>query len=306
MNSSVEEHAPNERQTNALLDDPYLKVDWDEAARLFEFSTVAIVARAPENLMEFPDLPTRLRGALGRALFNYGPAIQHRHDPFNRPKPYDFLYSIAGMIDPRTPIPKPISIRSHIVGKTLNIQVRLLGQAQIYAPQVASALCGALEDGISLSADHSTRVPVRVSDCYVQKTSGLHPPKSAGFAVLAFNTPLCVRSKNLSTWSDRSFVFSMLNRTRGLCRWLDLELDDAGFDAGIIAIDRSQMQPVKWFRHSIRQKGNSIEMSGLAGRLTIKGDLTALWAPLSIAELFGMGSHATLGMGAFDMSIYPS
>lgn len=57
------------------------------------------------------------------------------------------------------------------------------------------------------------------------------------------------------------------------------------------------MIQVSWTRHSIRQKGVSIPMSGFVGSYAITQGANQFIEYLRFGEFFGVGSKANLGMG---------
>lgn len=289
----------------SFLEQPGIKTTWDVALEMFEYTTITITCACPPSLAEFPDLNVRLRGALGRTLHDYGALVQHRHDPFNRPSPYDLLYRSHGMLNVRTPIPKPIVVRGYIQETAFIIKIHLVGNAQIYAKAAATSMIEALEQGISLTENARCRHRVHALDYALECFSNIPKPLVANSAVLNFFSPLSVRSGNATSLSTSSFLNSISLRTRGILRWLNIDIASKQSLNAPIDIDSKGMIFTTWARHSIQQKGTDIPMSGLMGKLHLSGDLSGLLAALHIGELFGVGSRASLGLGAYTLAVYP-
>jgi hypothetical protein len=293
--------------TSFLLE-PALNIPLEEALELFEYTDVRLVCKKPDDLSEFPDLPTRLRGALGRQLYNISQAMDLSNDPFSRLSPFGFLFGEHGFQKSHLALPKPLAVRSWVDNGEFHVLIRLLGHAQYYAPLVLECMAEALGSGISITENAKYRVPVSVQDSWIEEYKDINPV-FGNLAVLSFETPFCVRSGHNVTLSKRALLNSMYQRSNGLLRWCDIELSS---DTKLprekenhLMMDSNELRHIKWKRYSIRQKGTTIYMQGFLGKLKISGDLGHLCALLKVCELFGIGSHAALGLGAFKLTIYP-
>lgn len=286
-----------------FLQNPSIAVSPDEALAFLDYTTIVLHCVTPDHIVERPDLNLRLRGALGRSLFHYGALIKSRADPFNRPTPFEFLYGSYGFFDPRTPFPKPIALRGDIRGKSMTVTMHLLGYARIYAMAAMEAMVQALEGGISLSEESAYRTPIEIDSWEILEAHGLERPQNCGQAKLNFISPLCIRTGQHNSIASKAFVYSLCQRASALMRWVDVDVQFKF--SGSVDVDLKETVFVQWKRHSIRQKGTSIPMEGLMNRITLTGDLNALIAPLLICSVFGVGSRASLGLGAYELALYP-
>ena len=139
------------RYNTEFLFSPDILLPVEEAIQLLDYSTVNFICKRPANMQEFPDLATRLRGALGRSLYVQSQDWYAHHDAFNRLSPYDFLFGDHGNFEPHASLPKPYAIKSLIQADTLSVKIILIGHAQYYAPFVQEAMANALTEGIKLS-----------------------------------------------------------------------------------------------------------------------------------------------------------
>lgn len=288
----------------SFLQQPAMAVNAKALCDYFAFSTLHFTCKMPLHLSEIPDLNLRLRGALGRALADYGPLTKGRADAFQRPLPFDVFYSEIGDYRAGHPIPKPIAIRGDVAGAILTIKIHILGGARLYADAVAAAMFSALTGGISFSDNARERYPIEVLDFKRQENASLSPPISASSIVMKFSSPYVVRARDALSLSDQAFVNSLINRVEGLSRWLDVELKKIT-DMPAISLSMEELTHISWSRHSIRQRDRSIPIEGFLGRLKISGHCELLLPFLQIGEIFGIGSRASLGLGAYDLIVYP-
>ena len=70
-----------------------------------------------------------------------------------------------------------------------------------------------------------------------------------------------------------------------------------------VRMDQNDMVHVIWKRYqSVKRE---LYPHGLMNTLIVRGDLDLLIAPLKIYGIFGVGSRAGLGLGAYDLTLYP-
>jgi hypothetical protein len=297
------------RNNVSFLREAMAEADWATALRLFEYTVVRIECPRPADLADHPDLPVRLRGAFGESLHKFGDDWLGRPDPFSRLHPFEFLFGEHGHFRPHAPIPKPFQPRARLVGETLIVEIRLVGRAQFYAPQVAKAMAWALCGGIAFWDGTRTRHPILVDSVAEVRRRATPPPVTARGCSLVFRSPLCIRSRRELGLTGSAFINGLLSRAEGLLQWLGLRVAaDARRGrrtADDIAVDQSGMRYARWVRHSRRQGNESIPMEGLTGTLRLSGDLGPILPALAICEQFGVGSHASLGLGCFDAAYYP-
>jgi hypothetical protein len=132
-------------------------------AGMFLTEQLGFTCIRPDGLEDYPDLPQRLRGALGHALKIALPPGPARPDPFGRPHPFALLFEEAGGGPPGSA--RPMTIEADIHGTHVDIRLRLFGGAAYHIETVGAAMTQALIDGISLRAGgrmHAVFTPLSI------------------------------------------------------------------------------------------------------------------------------------------------
>lgn len=314
-NTSASDTTARFRQSLAHdLAHPPLKLSGVELCGVWDSEVIRVAAEAPELLENFPDLPIRIRGALGWALeavANETPPRRRRHL-----SAYELLFKPIAERAPGLEIPKPLTLRAWVDKRLLTVELRLFGEAAACMPEAAEALVRTLEGGISLRTGGRQRVPVRVIDVFGKTDCGVAVPRDgATMAVLRFRSPVTIRHKvsqashaRLRAKDDaRAILNSIERRVASLARWQMAELveDKAILKAVIdeLAVDETDMVPIPWVRHSVRQGNIGIPMQGYVGTLRAVGRLGPLLPLLALAAECNTGSHASLGLGWFDLVV---
>jgi hypothetical protein len=293
----------------SLMDDlasPPFSCEVDELAALWSVRSVRFVCARPALMQDYPELSMRLRGAWGHKLAEMGP-VERRG--FSMPRPYEVLFAPLGKWASGLEVPKPAVIRGWIDGEALIAEVHLFGWGDVYLDQAAAALAAALEEGVSLGSGVRQRVPVEVVDAGERACGLVEVPGQAGSAVLSFRTPVVVRNVGRLRQNPTAVLKSLLLRVSGMARWqgYDLQADWRALHERIeaLTIDVLDLDDTAWERHSIRRGDSAIPMHGLLGKLRLSGNLIPLLPFLAIAETCNTGSHAALGLGWFDLAVYP-
>lgn len=286
-----------------------MEASLEEVMEMTSVTSLKLYAVRPFDLSDYPDLPIRLRGALGRALYQDKDSRPVNRRILPRPSAYDCLFGKHGDYVPGFPIPAPFGISCETNGNLLNVNIHLLGLAEFYAEQILTTMAETMTRGISLAADQPKRVSVPLVDMGLRKHFPFAEKAKGDSVVLKFSTPLQLRSNNHQTLAVEALMHSGVIRLSSLSRWSGFETGNLWQDlkaiSGNVEVQTADMVPVKWTRHSIRQKGIAIPMSGFVGPYRIIKGAAPFLNYLRFGELFGIGSKANLGMGSYKMAIYP-
>lgn len=105
-----------------------------------------------------------------------------------------------------------------------------------------------------------------------------------------------------------AMLTSLSRRAEGFARWHDTALtvdgDALAETASALTLDGQGLSPAGWTRGSARQPGRGIPVTGVVGRLVLRGPPEALaraGALLALGSRFGAGGHAAQGMGRYDV-----
>ena len=298
-----------EQWKQALVEDlrsPPFSCSVDEMATMWSVRSVRFVCARPEMMQDYPELSMRLRGAWGHKLAELGP-VERRG--FSMPPPYEVLFAPLGKWASGLEVPKPAVIRGWIDGDLLIAEMHLFGWAEVYLDHAADALAAALAAGISLGSGVRQRAPLRIVDAGEKARGLVEVPGRASSVVLVFRTPVVVRNAGLLRQNPTAILKSLLLRVSGMARWqgFTLDADWRELHARIegLTFDARHLNDTTWERHSIRRGDSAIPMHGLLGKLGVSGNLMPLLTFLALAETCNTGSHAALGLGWYDLAVYP-
>lgn len=287
----------------SALCNPVAPVSVEKLAALFTLDLVEVEATLPSGLEDHPDLPIRLRGALGRHLATMPPPVDWRYDPHGRARAFDILYQPLGQIDHRTAIPKPMTVHADILGRTLRVRIVLIGAGGYWWPDVAAALQSAFDHGISLHNMGRQKIPIAIKTLRHHRLDGIDAEDQASSTTLVklqLLSPLRLRSGQATRFDAASLLISIVNRVAALARWQYLSLESnwsALHDATHhVALFDADLNIVRWERGSIRQAAR-IPVLGLTGSCSLSGDLAPFVPYFAIAQQVNFGSHASLGFG---------
>lgn len=291
-----------------LLAEPIARVTPEKLAGMFMIDQVIVTARRPPNLQSFPELATRIRGALGNVLAAMGPPVYARKDYGARPRAFDVLWRALGQSESGDEIAKPLVIKADVRSDTVTVTASLFGLAGFWKPDVAAALVGALEDGIKLNDSGPVKVALPCLDLVHRRIAGFEPPSFAvREARLIFRTPLRLRAGRAEASSPAALPIALLNRAVRIAPWqqMAIEMDWPAMHRAARRIGVSgELVPYRWERGSQRMR-KRIPVLGNLGAIVLRGDLDPFWPFLRIAENAHVGSHAALGLGQFDLSLLP-
>jgi hypothetical protein len=291
------------------LADPPLTLTPPALAALFEVNRLRVVARRPADLQDYPELPVRVRGAVGRVLAALGPPIVNRHDPFARPRAWDVLFEPMSAPASRAPIAKPLVVHARVEAQSVLASASVFGLAGFWAPDAGAALVGALEGGVTLWEQGKTKASFPCLEAKSERQCGFDPPRLAvREARLRFRSPLRLRKGDSLATSEASFPIALANRAARLAPWVGARLavdwGEVHRRARSIDVDYSDLRPYFWSRGTQRAH-RRLPVLGLLGTLVMRGNLD-FWTPfLQIAEAANAGAHASIGLGAFDLTLLP-
>jgi hypothetical protein len=203
-------------------------------------------------------------------------------------------------------------LRGGIEGGLLVVDLMVFGDAMAWTTQAATALVLALEGGIALSALSRVRAPVTIMDIQQRRVANMSVVPSPEYAALTFRSPVSVRTGGQLSTDPAAIVRACIRRVQAMARWhgmatppLPRDLVDMVDD---LQVDPSELTTYGWARHSRRQGNTAIPMAGWLGRLELRprsrrGSLAPLAPWLTLAATCNVGSHASLGLGWFDLTM---
>ena len=291
----------------ASLAAPPLEANIHELMDLWRQTEFRITARRPKLLEDLPDLPVRLRGALGATLAAYPPPVGGRHDPFDRPAPFQVFFGDLGSNGGRETA-RPVVIDVDVDRDLVRVRLIVFGQAMFWARQVRDAMIAAMVGGISLRSGSRRRVVFEPMEVETEVSEGLDCPSIARDAVLVLKSPLVLRHGRSLKIDAHSLTSALFARAEGLARWQGVALLDPPSSltqlADEISVEGHDLLPIRFERHSRRQAGRSIPVTGTVGRISMQGQLQRLLPYLVIGSVAHVGSHAALGMGRYELAVY--
>lgn len=286
----------------ADLQSPPAKTTVAGLAAAWLIEHVRATCRRPKDFFDYPELSVRVRGAFGRALAALPARVI---GGWSLPSPFSVLFASAGRWRAGLEIPKPLVVRSWIDHDTLITEVSLFGMAGVFIDDAEVALVACLEKGISIGPESRHRVPLSILDVSRSRVDGLELPGRALAASLTFRTPVAVRTGRSLVLDAGAIARSTMLRVSGMARWQGVELG-AGWQqlhrsANGIVVDDRKLIPAHWNRYSLRRGENAIPVSGWLGTLMLSGRLGEIAPYLRLAETCNTGSHASLGLGWYDL-----
>jgi hypothetical protein len=270
-----------------------------DAVAVIRWTDVRVRARAPRLFEEPPDMPDRVRGALGRALERL--AAPHRADPWLEPVPtaWDLLFS-PEQIDGGPDSSRPYVIRTDRIANEIEVVVRLFGVAGALAGEIRTALLDAFARGLAIRPGGRMDVRLEPVEQSVTSFNGLAPGLAPSVARLRFDTPLAVRSGSALRINARSIEEAFHRRAAGVLRWhgvslavLKRELD---WRLEVIAAPMTD-----WRRRSSTPTSRGMPMRGVMAHILIDAPAEETWLLLVLGELFHVGGMTPLGFGRFHI-----
>ena len=289
----------------ADLAQPPLHCDWNELPRLWSFDQYLLICKKPDALEEYPELSVRLRGALGRALFD----LPSRRSRSGRtlPHAYDVLFAPLASRQGGQEIPRPIVVRGRVEGATLIVELRIFGDAMPWAEDAALAMTMALEGGVAVSSTTRVRAAIAVENIVKRRVQAADPASYASYASLTFSSPVTVRLGERLSEDPRAILRACVRRIETMARWHGVDMGppdrQIAEEVANLRCDADDLRRYAWTRNSRRQGDTRIPMAGWLGRLVVRGRMERLLPALSLSETCNAGSHAGLGLGWFDLAI---
>ena len=288
---------------------PLHRVDLNGLLDLWQHDDVVVTCVRPSDLEECPDLPLRMRGALGNALQDLcADAVQH--DPFDRPTAHRLMYKWKpprhGLVDVAT----PYVVRAEVRGDVVEVRVRLFGAAGYHAPMVIRGLIAALEGGVSIR-NHGIRARFTVTGAQIERFDGAARAwmKGGSSATLYLLTPVIIRRDRILQIAPLSLLRSTMRRAQAIAPWMNCTLmtdEETLFEGGKrLRFNMAEVHSEGWERTSSNNPGKGIPMRGYAGKITLEGDLSDWASYLDLAQYASIGGECALGFGAVRAIIYP-
>ena len=275
-----------------------------EMLALWQHDDVVVMCRRPSDLEDCPDLPLRVRGALGNALEVL--AGDHKSDIFERPTAHRLLFKWQ----PPRGISTPYVVRAEVRGDDVEVRVRLFGFAGFFSLTVLRGLVAALEGGVSVR-NHGVRARFAVQSARIERFDGggrLWPSEGSS-ATLQLQTPVIIRRGQHLRIEPVSLLRSALRRAQMIAPWMNCSLvcDEAAMlrDAERFQFSMAGVYPESWSRTSRNNPGTPLPMNGYGGRVTIEGRLGEWASYLDLAQFGSLGGECALGFGAVRVIIYP-
>jgi CRISPR-associated endoribonuclease Cas6 len=241
---------------------------------------------------------------------------------------YIYLFESAGM--PESPrlrkyksVPRPFALRPRQTGKTISIELLLVGKAGAYLPYFIYALDRLGEQGLGKRRETFRVERVMNGDQLIYpfaegtinhkaqpRLAQIEPgAQKASHVTVVFTSPLVLRKegKVLHAWDTRAFFATLLRRVTNLNAFYGMspELD---IDPSIYmnALHSFHAQPNLFTRRltriSTRQK-KEIDYSGIMGSVELHGEIGPVLPLLSAGAIFGVGKNTVFGFGVYHLHI---
>ena len=295
---------------NQQLANPLHSVGIAELLELWQHDDVIVECVRPRELEDCPDLPLRMRGALGNALEAVCAHASSQRDSFGRPSAHDLMFRWKPPNGFSTPIATPYVIRAEVRGNLVEARVRLFGFAAFYGPVVLVALCNALSSGVSLR-NYGVRAVFTVKTGRIERFAGATRTwqQTGSGGKLHLLTPVVIRQGQNIRITPLSFMRSVIRRATAVAPWMYCELDHKGAEplvkADRIAFSMEDIHAECWSRTSRRNPGRALPVEGYAGSITITGNLEVMAPYLDLAQYVSVGGETALGFGAIRAVFYP-
>jgi hypothetical protein len=288
----------------AALKRPPARIAAQELAALFRVETVTATARRPAGFADYPDLPIRVRGAVGGMLHALAAPVSPRPGRGEWPRAWDVLMEPMGY-----DVARPMTVQTDVRANQIAAHVRLVGHAGFWRPCVETALITAFDHGVKLTSESRFRTQLEVESVHQSVFGGYEPLQgTAREGRLYFESPVRLRSGHATRMSGPSFLISLANRVKSLAPWFGFTLDEdwSGLHEAAWAIesDENGLWPYRYERGSRRAEAR-IPVLGLLGVLVLRGNLERFTPYLQIGEAVNAGSHAALGFGRYRLSLLP-
>ncbi|WP_316164551.1 MULTISPECIES: CRISPR system precrRNA processing endoribonuclease RAMP protein Cas6 [unclassified Bradyrhizobium] len=283
--------APGDDPITHRLAHPHRVVDISEALARWSWTDVILIGRLPPQFEEPPDLPDRIRGALGRQL-----------EARQAASPRTVSAWQVCFAPRRGPAAiRPFVIRCDRRGGRVAIVLRLIGFASHWSAECAEALAEALKGGIALKSRARLRVPIDIELIRIRARRGIGCDRAPISATLQFVTPLAIRRGRAVVGDLTMLPLNLHNRMAALARWQDWSLappsDDLLAACRRLSYTNEELGAEAWSRFSSSTQLAPLHMRGIVGRTIVSGPVAQVWPLLRFGEYFHAGSECALGLG---------
>lgn len=265
---------------------------------------VTVAAERPRDFEEIPDLPDRVRGALGRALERSAALHPSTSWLARQPDTWTLLFGKPISLS-RERAPRPFVVQTDVLRRAIAIRVRLIGLAAFRSREIADALKSALQLGIAIKNGARLRLPLKTQLVSEEWNVGLHSLPASNFVTLKCVTPLVLRRGDSISGSLSSLPMLIFRRFHGLARWagMDIAMPSTPINREFTKCLRppDDLQLVQWRRRSSNPTMRDTLVSGFLGKLVLEGNLEPLMPYFGIANAFHAGGQAALGFGRLEV-----
>ena len=269
-----------------------------------EFRLATLTARCdlPSDFEDLPDLPDRLRGALGNALERQQASSSTGWLSLV-PSLHDMIFGPGIKHGSRT-LSRPFALHVNISGKMLEIVIHLTGIAASHVASAEKALRDSLQSGIAIKHHSKHRVIV---NCHAIHTTWQHALELENLRReirLVHKTPMRIRSGQSLSYANDKVIPTILRRCNDLALWNGISIDEdirrlVGL-AQNIRIDDQRNIVTPWRRFSRNSGPAGQWKQGLTGHLILRGELQPFAPAFALAALFNAGSETSQGFGRVE------
>ena len=290
---------------NSKLD--IIRVSPDEASARLTFTDIVAYARRPALFEDAPDLPDRVRGALGRKL--EGLAIKAT-DPLLAEEAAGAWRTFFGAAG-RDFGARPYVVRVDANAREIKIVLRLFGAAAKFARVSEVALAVALEQGIAIKHHGYHRVRFSIDRLEKVSATGTSRRAAPASAVIILRTPLALRVGSAIKSSLVSLPSNVAHRALRLAPWLGYKVtfDSLRLSHASAALEweESCLTQDFWEHHSSSTNARNarVPLAGLTGKVHVRGDLGPVWPFLRLGADIHAGSETAMGLGRYETIALP-
>ena len=282
---------------------PLRDVSLGTAPAFLAFTDLVHHVSRPALLEDEPDLPDRLRGAVGRRLEELVAGSEVFVDAADAACLWTLLFRRDG--ESGRSEARPYVMRVDFDREVIRVVLRLFGVSANYWKPASVALERALLSGIALRHGGRQRVAMLQTGSGVRSFTGIPISRVPERATLHFRTPVALRAGQHTKSQLTSLPLNLVARANALLAWQGLRL---AFDRSHLALAQTALRLddfgliwCRWLRHSSTTRTAGIPVGGFVGRLRIEGDLAPVWPLLCLGVIIHAGSGTALGLGRYDL-----
>ena len=201
-------------------------------------------------------------------------------------------------------MPKPYLVYATSCGKILQVSLRVFGVANDWFPTATEAMGAGLRDILPWQKRLGVPQPTLISR-QIDMFQSFEVPADTSTLVLEFESPADISGKSESQNLGRSLIGRLLRRVDALARWQGAKFSDSELRRLTASLDKLDYDLVGL--RSGRVSSPNIQKqdrtrSVLTGRLTLRGELSAIRPVLQIGERCSVGRGAVEGLGRFRIA----